>query len=133
MIDFLNEVSGPETEWTHRGLVHAALPSRWTMFAAWKTLAPRRSCSHRCLKSSWRWNRRALDDDLSRGTESFAESLAYLPELADYRMTQEVYLEHSAARQSGGEYSDTGQPERRHGGRLGTVRERNGRGGSGSH
>src|ERR1035438_9791861 len=37
---------------------------------------------------------RALDDDLSRGTESFAESLGYLPELADYRMTQEVYLEH---------------------------------------
>ncbi len=37
---------------------------------------------------------RALDEDLSRGTESFAESLAYLPELADYRMTQEVYLEH---------------------------------------
>jgi len=37
---------------------------------------------------------RALDEDLSRGTESFAESLNYLPELSDYRMTQEVYLEH---------------------------------------
>lgn len=37
---------------------------------------------------------RALDDDLSRGTESFAESLDYLPRLRDYRMTQEVYLEH---------------------------------------
>jgi dihydroorotate dehydrogenase (fumarate) len=37
---------------------------------------------------------RALDDDLSRGTESFAESLGYLPDLDDYRMTQEVYLEH---------------------------------------
>ncbi|MGA2673370.1 MAG: dihydroorotate dehydrogenase-like protein [Terracidiphilus sp.] len=37
---------------------------------------------------------RALDEDLSRGTESFAESLGYLPDLADYRMTQEVYLEH---------------------------------------
>ncbi len=37
---------------------------------------------------------RALDEDLSRGTESFAESLGYLPELADYRMTHEVYLEH---------------------------------------
>jgi dihydroorotate dehydrogenase (fumarate) len=36
----------------------------------------------------------ALDDDLSRGTESFAESLAYLPDLKDYRMTQEVYLNH---------------------------------------
>jgi dihydroorotate dehydrogenase (fumarate) len=34
-----------------------------------------------------------LDDDLSRGTESFAESLAYLPDLADYRMTHEIYLE----------------------------------------
>ncbi len=37
---------------------------------------------------------KALDDDLSRGTESFAESLDYLPDLDDYRMTQEVYLEH---------------------------------------
>ncbi len=37
---------------------------------------------------------RTLDDDLSRGTESFAESLDYLPDLKDYRMTQEVYLEH---------------------------------------
>jgi dihydroorotate dehydrogenase (fumarate) len=39
---------------------------------------------------------RALDEDLSRGTESFAESLGYLPELSDYRMTHEVYLEHLA-------------------------------------
>jgi dihydroorotate dehydrogenase (fumarate) len=37
---------------------------------------------------------RALDEDLSRGTESFAESLDYLPDLDDYRMTHEVYLEH---------------------------------------
>jgi dihydroorotate dehydrogenase (fumarate) len=37
---------------------------------------------------------KALDDDLSRGTDSFAESLGYLPDLTDYRMTQEVYLEH---------------------------------------
>ena len=37
---------------------------------------------------------RALDEDLSRGTESFAESLGYLPDLTDYRMTHEVYLEH---------------------------------------
>jgi dihydroorotate dehydrogenase (fumarate) len=37
---------------------------------------------------------KALDDDLSRGTESFAESLGYLPDLKDYRMTQDVYLEH---------------------------------------
>jgi len=37
---------------------------------------------------------KALDDDLSRGTDSFAESLGYLPDLSDYRMTQEVYLEH---------------------------------------
>jgi dihydroorotate dehydrogenase (fumarate) len=36
----------------------------------------------------------ALDEDLSRGTESFAESLDYLPDLTDYRMTQDVYLEH---------------------------------------
>lgn len=37
---------------------------------------------------------RALDEDLSRGTESFAESLGYLPDLNDYRMTNEVYLDH---------------------------------------
>jgi dihydroorotate dehydrogenase (fumarate) len=37
---------------------------------------------------------KALDEDLSRGTESFAESLDYLPDLDDYRMTQEVYLDH---------------------------------------
>ena len=37
---------------------------------------------------------RALDEDLSRGTNSFAESLNYLPELNDYRMTHEGYLEH---------------------------------------
>lgn len=37
---------------------------------------------------------RALDEDLSRGTNSFAESLDFLPELSDYRMTHEGYLEH---------------------------------------
>jgi dihydroorotate dehydrogenase (fumarate) len=37
---------------------------------------------------------KALDEDLSRGTESFAESLGYLPDLDDYRMTQDVYLEY---------------------------------------
>ena len=34
-----------------------------------------------------------LDEDLSRGTDSFAESLGYLPDLGDYRMTHEGYLE----------------------------------------
>jgi len=37
---------------------------------------------------------RTLDEDLSRGTESFAESLDYLPDLSDYRMSHEVYLEY---------------------------------------
>jgi dihydroorotate dehydrogenase (fumarate) len=37
---------------------------------------------------------RTLDEDLSRGTDSFAESLDYLPDLSDYRMTHEVYLDH---------------------------------------
>ena len=36
----------------------------------------------------------ALDEDLSRGTNSFAESLDYLPEFRDYRMSQEVYLDY---------------------------------------
>jgi dihydroorotate dehydrogenase (fumarate) len=35
-----------------------------------------------------------LDDDLSRGTDSFAESLGYLPDQADYRMTHDVYLDY---------------------------------------
>ncbi len=35
-----------------------------------------------------------LDEDLSRGTETFAESLNYLPDLKDYRVTQSGYLEH---------------------------------------
>jgi dihydroorotate dehydrogenase (fumarate) len=35
---------------------------------------------------------RALDEDLSRGTNSFAESLDFLP--GDYRMTHEGYLEY---------------------------------------
>lgn len=35
-----------------------------------------------------------LDEDLSRGTESFAESLGYLPDFTDYRMTHESYLGH---------------------------------------
>jgi len=39
----------------------------------------------------------ALDADLSRGTESFPESLGYLPDLHDYRMTHEVYLDHLKA------------------------------------
>jgi len=37
---------------------------------------------------------RTLDEDLSRGTDSFAESLDFLPDLRDYRMTHEGYLEH---------------------------------------
>jgi dihydroorotate dehydrogenase (fumarate) len=37
---------------------------------------------------------RALDEDLSRGTNSYAESLEYLPDLHDYRMTHDGYLEH---------------------------------------
>ncbi len=37
---------------------------------------------------------RTLDEDLSRGTNSFAESLDYLPDLKDYRVTQNGYLEH---------------------------------------
>jgi dihydroorotate dehydrogenase (fumarate) len=35
----------------------------------------------------------ALDEDLSRGTESFPESLDYLPDLNDYRMNHDGYLE----------------------------------------
>ena len=37
---------------------------------------------------------KTLNEDLERGTESFAESLGYLPDLGEYRMSQDVYLEH---------------------------------------
>lgn len=37
---------------------------------------------------------RTLDEDLERGTDSFAESLGYLPDLDDYHMTHDLYLEH---------------------------------------
>jgi dihydroorotate dehydrogenase (fumarate) len=37
---------------------------------------------------------KALDEDLERGTGSFAESLDFLPDQKDYRMSHEVYLEH---------------------------------------
>ncbi len=37
---------------------------------------------------------RTLDEDLSRGTDSFAESLDFLPDLHDYRVTHDGYLEH---------------------------------------
>jgi dihydroorotate dehydrogenase (fumarate) len=37
---------------------------------------------------------KTLDEDLSRGTESYPEALGYLPDLTDYHMTHQVYLEH---------------------------------------
>ncbi len=36
----------------------------------------------------------ALDRDISRGTESFAESLSYFPAYEDYRQGQDAYLSH---------------------------------------
>ena len=39
------------------------------------------------------WNLAPLMKDLSRGTDSYAESLGFLPDLDDYRMTNEIYLE----------------------------------------
>lgn len=37
---------------------------------------------------------RHLDDYLSRGTESYAESLTYFPDMGSYRLGPEAYLEH---------------------------------------
>jgi dihydroorotate dehydrogenase (fumarate) len=37
---------------------------------------------------------RALDRNLTRGTESFAEALSYLPDYEEYRATQDAYLAH---------------------------------------
>ena len=50
--------------------------------------------SPRFLKSNWPSSRAPSTKILSRGTESFAESLGYLPDLGDYRMNHEGYLEH---------------------------------------
>ena len=35
----------------------------------------------------------ALDSDLSRGSESFPESLSYFPDMTDYNLGPESYLE----------------------------------------
>ncbi|MFP5206591.1 MAG: dihydroorotate dehydrogenase-like protein [Acidobacteriota bacterium] len=37
---------------------------------------------------------RALDEDLSRGTNSYPEALNFLPEQSDYHMSHDGYLEH---------------------------------------
>ena len=76
---------------------------------------------------------RTLDEDLSRGTDSFAESLDFLPELSDYRMTHGGLSGASAARPRGGRHSHHGQPERRHHRRLGALCQRDGAGRSGRH
>ncbi len=75
----------------------------------------------------------ALDEDLSRGTESFAESLGYLPDLNDYRMTHEVYLENLRRSKDAVDIPDHGQPEWRHDRRMGALRPRDGRGRSRRH
>jgi hypothetical protein len=51
-----------------------------TTFAAWKM---RRfgDRAHSLFEEQLALESKALDDDLSRGTESFAESLGYLPDL----------------------------------------------------
>ena len=67
---------------------------------------------------------RALDEDLSRGTESFAESLGYLPDLDDYRMTHEVYLEYLRRAKDAVEDTDSRQPQRRNDRRLGPICQR---------
>ena len=72
---------------------------------------------------------RALDEDLSRGTDSFAESLDFLPELNDYRMTHDGYLEHLRRAREAVEHSHHGQPERRHHRRLGALCQGDGAGG----
>ena len=73
----------------------------------------------------------ALDRDLSRGTESFAESLSYLPAYEDYRQGQDVYLEPDAARQRRVQHSCARQPEWGDGQRLGAVCQGDRAGGSG--
>ena len=65
---------------------------------------------------------RALDEDLSRGTESFAESLGYLPDLNDYRMTPRGLPRAPPALQGSGEDPDPRQPQRRNHRRLGALR-----------
>ena len=55
---------------------------------------PRPWFSPRSLKSNSHLESNALEQDLDRGTESFAESLSYFPAYEDFRQGQEVYLSH---------------------------------------
>ncbi len=65
---------------------------------------------------------RTLDEDLSRGTDSFAESLGYLPDLDDYRMTHEIYLEH-IRRAGSGCHPDYRESQWRNHRRVGAFRQ----------
>jgi len=68
-----------------------------------------------------------LDESLSAGTESFAESLSYFPDLTHYKIGPEAYLE-LIERPSRREYSDHRQPQRYLHGRLDQVRQADGTG-----
>ena len=57
-------------------------------------MAPAPWCSVHSLRSNSPWRARHWITTWSRGTESFAESLSYLPEFDDYRAGQECYLSH---------------------------------------
>ncbi len=69
---------------------------------------------------------RALDEDLSRGTDSFAESLDFLPELERLSHDPRWLSRAPAARTRGRWDSHHGQPERRHQRRLGALRKGDG-------
>ena len=76
---------------------------------------------------------RTLDEDLSRGTDSFAESLDFLPELERLPHDARWLSRAPAARARGGRHSHHGQPERRHHRRLGALCQRDGAGRRGRH
>ncbi len=66
---------------------------------------------------------KALDFFLSRGTESFAEALTYFPEMDNYNIGPEEYLEPDRRAQESGQYSGDRQPERGFHRRLDRLRQ----------
>jgi dihydroorotate dehydrogenase (fumarate) len=64
-----------------------------------------------------------LDHFLWQGTESFAESLTYMPNMAGYNLGPDGYLEHLRTRQASREDPHHRQPERNFHQRLGGVRQ----------
>ena len=60
----------------------------------WRTPAPPPWCCTRCSRSRSTWRARTWTASWTTATESFAEALTYFPDMADYNLGPEGYLEH---------------------------------------